>query len=322
MKKLVSLFLAAALLLAAPTAALAADGADLVTDAYSAQFDFSGNVCDYHIPQINMSGAGVTALNAIIWRDIYDGCVAEIEYMARDSYYEDYWPGIMGVDYHWARNGDVLSIWVRLQGDTDNDQYYVYNMSLSSGEQISNADLLQAAGVTREQFNDLLRTVLSDRLDQTRAYMSEDYMEMMGKDALSDRNLGMAMPYLGMGGSLCTVAWVYTPAGAGRYLETLTLVPGDMESQLINFIENCDRQYFTENDIEGFTKEMCVYARNGVYARSGRGFSDQGLLDYFLQFSWYSPDIPPEQFSDSYLNEYQTQNVALVLAYEQAHGYL
>lgn len=315
MKKIICLLMAAAVLAGLPAAALAAG--DPVTEAYHYTRSSSGDTWDYHIPELTLSGPGAAAVNAAIWEELYYGYVAEAEYSG-----DDYWPAAMGMDYSWAVNDDTLSLWVRVQGMTDNDSYYVYNVSLTDGERLSDRELLKAAGVSRERFNDLLRSALAAKMDAFPSFEGDDYTGQLREEGLSDGNLALAKPYMGRGGSLCAVAWVYTPAGAGRYLQTLTLIPGDTDAQVASFIERSDSQYLTEADLEGFDAKMCEYARNGVYARAGRGFQSAELQEYFSQFAWYTPSIAPSAFSDSMLNDYQIRNIALVLAYEQAHGYL
>ena len=315
MKKLISILPAAVVLTGLPAAALAAS--DPVSEAYSTSYTLDGTTVEYHIPRVDIAGPGAAAVNAAIWDELYNGYVVYVENSGGD-----YWPQAVGMDYSWAVNDSVLSLWVSVHGMTDNNEYYVYNVSLTDGERLSDRELLQAAGVSRERFNDLLRTALTEKLDAFPSVGAGDYVQELRTECLSDDNLALGKPYMGRGGSLCAVAWVYTPAGAGRYLQTLTLIPGDTDAQVTSFIERSDSQYLTEADLEGFDAKMCEYARNGVYARAGRGFQSAELRQYFSQFSWYQPTVDPSAFTDSMLNDYQIKNIALVLAYEQAHGYM
>lgn len=87
------------------------------------------------------------------------------------------------------------------------------------------------------------------------------------------------------------------------------------------FILNCDREYFTKEDLLGFDEEMCRISRNGIYARLGRKFQDEALVNYFIKFDWYNPTINPEDFSEELLNEYQIANRDLIIEYEEEQGY-
>ena len=90
---------------------------------------------------------------------------------------------------------------------------------------------------------------------------------------------------------------------------------------LLYWIENCDKMYLTMADLDGFDKQMCTYARNACYAKSGRMFNSSELQAYFSQFAWYNPTVSPDRFNASMLNAYQNANINLVLEYERAHGY-
>lgn len=80
-------------------------------------------------------------------------------------------------------------------------------------------------------------------------------------------------------------------------------------------------RYLAKEELAGFTADECRIARNEIYARHGRIFDDEGLQAYFSQFDWYNPQIRPEDFSDTLLNEYEAANLALILEYESEMGY-
>lgn len=87
------------------------------------------------------------------------------------------------------------------------------------------------------------------------------------------------------------------------------------------FLLNCDKVYFTKEDLVGLDADMCRIARNGIYARLGRKFQDEELTRYFEQYDWYVPTIEPEDFSDDMLNEYEITNRDLIVEYEEEQGY-
>lgn len=90
----------------------------------------------------------------------------------------------------------------------------------------------------------------------------------------------------------------------------------DETDPLQMFIENCDRRYFSEADISGFSEEDCLIARNAIYAKSGRIFTNSKLKNYFQKYSWYTPLIAADSFTEEILNTYQTANRDLVVEYE------
>lgn len=78
-----------------------------------------------------------------------------------------------------------------------------------------------------------------------------------------------------------------------------------------------DSQYITAEEMEGLTKEDCRIARNEIYARHGRRFSDEVLQAYFETCSWYYGYISPEEFDDNVLNDVERYNIEMIKAYEE-----
>ncbi len=312
------------------------DDPGLVTDAFVYQGSDEFGPAEYRVPTINLPGA--EAVNAQIWQDMYEttlGGDAGIESRQGNGGFI-----VRNMFYRWAVNGDVLSVWATAELDVnDIVEYFVYNVSYPDGAQLSDDELLARAGMDPDQFRELSRLALTSKFNALYGGLQDPDLVSFKEDQLaqtqSDENVQTVQPFLDDNGAMCVIGRIYSMAGAEYYCYALTLpdpsallqataAPAQPagDSRLIYFIEHSDTQYFSQSDIAGFTEEMCNYARNGVYARSGRGFLDQDLLNYFLQFDWYSPDIPPAQFSESYLNDYQIKNIALVLAYEQDHGFM
>ena len=90
---------------------------------------------------------------------------------------------------------------------------------------------------------------------------------------------------------------------------------------LQNWVENCDTKKFTNADLETFDSDDCRLARNAIFAKSGRIFSDKALQQYFEQFDWYHPTVSPDDFSNSMLNDIQLYNRDLIINYEESRGY-
>lgn len=72
-----------------------------------------------------------------------------------------------------------------------------------------------------------------------------------------------------------------------------------------------DSRYLTDADVEGLTIQGINYGKNEIYARHGRRFKSQELMDYFESKSWYQGLYDPQDFDDNYaytLNEYERRN--------------
>lgn len=74
-------------------------------------------------------------------------------------------------------------------------------------------------------------------------------------------------------------------------------------------------------ECEGMNALECRIARNEIYARHGRLFSDESLQAYFDSCSWYEGFIEPEEFSEELLNEIELANIDVIKAYEESQGF-
>ncbi len=218
MKKFWSMLLAAGLLLSLSVPALA--DADTVADAYAYTDETRDYGGEYRIPQINLPGPGAAATNAAIWRDLYEGYMYDVQH-AVDS---GEWTSIQNIGYSWTVSGDVLSILADVAYDyNDIHDYYVYNVSLTDGERMSDKELFGAAGTDRAGFNDLVRAAVSAAYDDMAGMGDAQFLETQRAASLADDVIAWAMPYLGADGTLCAAAIVYPLAGPERYTRLFTL---------------------------------------------------------------------------------------------------
>lgn len=74
--------------------------------------------------------------------------------------------------------------------------------------------------------------------------------------------------------------------------------------------------YLEPDDLEELTDAELRLARNEIYARHGRMFNDKELQEYFDSCDWYNGTIEPEDFSENVLNEYEKENLELIVSYE------
>lgn len=86
-------------------------------------------------------------------------------------------------------------------------------------------------------------------------------------------------------------------------------------------LPDSDKRNYDESEIEGLTAKQCILARNEMYARHGRAFTNVDLEAYFETKSWYSPMIPADEFNNSVLNKYEVYNKKLVTEYEKKMGF-
>ena len=66
------------------------------------------------------------------------------------------------------------------------------------------------------------------------------------------------------------------------------------------------------------SKKELTYAKYEIYARKGCKFDSSEVQNYFNSKSWYNPTIEAEDFSDSLLNYYEIENLALLAKMERS----
>ena len=85
-------------------------------------------------------------------------------------------------------------------------------------------------------------------------------------------------------------------------------------------LANSNVDYLTETDITGLTLQEINYAKNEIYARHGRRFESQELMNYFTSKSWYEGIYDPDDFdanySDDVLNDYEKKNAEFLRSVE------
>lgn len=87
-------------------------------------------------------------------------------------------------------------------------------------------------------------------------------------------------------------------------------------------LPNSDSVFLTKQDLIGMDLDQLRLARNELYARHGRRFSDQALQTYFDSCNWYTGTIAPDAFNDSsMLNACEIANRDLIVQYEKERGF-
>lgn len=96
--------------------------------------------------------------------------------------------------------------------------------------------------------------------------------------------------------------------------------------QAANFLlSQSATRYLEMKDVSGFSQQKLNYARNEIYARHGRKFKSQELMDFFNATDWYEGTISPEAFDENMLNDYERANADFLreIEYENApDGYV
>lgn len=312
------------------------DSDSLVTDAYMDVIIDGNNIFCYHIPQVNLKGNRGSAVNHTMYDQLYNILATDV-YPVMEKYN---YPELSEMVYTWGQNGDLISIVVETNATTYAwTDYYVYTISADTGKIITQEEVLALYGYDSESFLPVAYAALKSNWDgrlDFRDRVGKEWFDDRVEKTLSEQNLRDCIPFIAPDGSLGFVARIYSLAAGDSYYHLMyakndatnswhiecqidhtsaqTMAPTD--DPLEYFIENCDRVYFSEEDVANFDDEMCVYARNAIYAKSGWAFNDQELKQYFSRYSWYSPSVNPSDFTEDMLNDYQIANRNLIIRYE------
>lgn len=312
------------------------DYENLVTDAYQDAFvDDDGFDYCYHIPQFNLRGNWAQQIN----KTIYDQCYALLKeevYAGMDEYG---YPYLEDMVYCWGYHEDFASVVIEtnmtMYADTE---YMVFTISTSTGKEISTDELLASYGMNQEEFYAIVRNRLKQYWDEKRDIRNDvgpEFFDDRVTNTLADSNIRDVIPFINQAGGLSFVANIYSLAAGDSYLHLIN-AEGTLQMEYLEcskdhskdtaeptgdvlqyFIEYCDKLYFTEEDVQTFDDEMCMYARNAIFAKSGRKFQSQSLQDYFGKYSWYMPSVEADAFSEDLLNRKQLANLAAIQAREE-----
>lgn len=91
----------------------------------------------------------------------------------------------------------------------------------------------------------------------------------------------------------------------------------DAETEFV--FKDSDSRYLTEEDLEGMDAWQLLMARNEIYARHGRLFSNPEIQAYFNEKSWYQGTVAPEVFDAQIMdifNDYELANIEFIRAHE------
>lgn len=77
-------------------------------------------------------------------------------------------------------------------------------------------------------------------------------------------------------------------------------------------LADSSKKYLKTADLEGFSENELIFARNEIFAKHGRLFNDAELQNYFNNKTWYRGIIAPGDFKEAVLNNYEKKNVEFI----------
>lgn len=98
---------------------------------------------------------------------------------------------------------------------------------------------------------------------------------------------------------------------------TETTVTADEIKDVASYIlPDSSSRVLQRSELKLLSKDGLRLARNEIYARHGRIFTDKTVRDYFSKQEWYQGTIRPESFSDDLLSKVERYNVKLIQSEE------
>lgn len=92
--------------------------------------------------------------------------------------------------------------------------------------------------------------------------------------------------------------------------------PAEDDESNYYILPQSSQRLLTYIDIENFTKQDMMLARNEIFARHGRKFSDEDVRTYFEAQGWYKGSIEPGDFSMSVISDIEQKNIDFLKQYE------
>ena len=78
-------------------------------------------------------------------------------------------------------------------------------------------------------------------------------------------------------------------------------------------ILSSDQREYTIEELKDYPEDILYLALNEIYARHGYIFRNEDLQNYFMGQIWYTPLVEGENFSDEVFNEYEKENLKVLL---------
>lgn len=186
---------------------------DIVYDYYTTEL----NGTTSRIPVINLENENIDKINKEIL-DLTEYKLKEAEKLVSQDNY-----GLVNVDYRWYQTDDLLSVVVALRYGTGKNEYHVFNVNVTTGEEIDNSEILDMAKIKQDEFSDKCVEAVTDYFDKLYDKDDATFTEATGYEVARSNTIDESnfstmktQMYLNNSGEIMIVAKIYTLAGAGE----------------------------------------------------------------------------------------------------------
>ncbi|MCC8128374.1 MAG: SH3 domain-containing protein [Clostridiales bacterium] len=206
---------------------------------------------------------------------------------------------------------------------------YVYSSYLSSSADSStdNSSTDSSSSDNSSSDDNVSITTTNDTVYATTGVYVRDYPSASTGKVVTTLTKGQSVTRLGTtssGWSKVTVGgvtgYVYSSylstSSSGSSDSTITVGTATVTGYILPYSNS---KYYTASELSGLSKSQLRLARNEIYARHGRKFTDSDLQSYFNSCSWYSGTIDAATFDanvSNYLNSYEIANLSLIVELE------
>ena len=198
-------------------------------DVYSLEreyqdYDDSIQLLNLHVPHILLDSAEIEALNQTIraaHQNQIDNALASLDEYGNPG-------GLAALTYEWYVNGDLLTLIIMSYYPYDDGytNYDIYSVRISEKRPAAEEEILAAAGMSRDSYQELIRAALGsaylNSMAPGRAHMGDEFPDWFDR-TMGSENLNDTQPYLGENGDLYIMGWILIPAGGGRYPRLIDL---------------------------------------------------------------------------------------------------
>lgn len=188
---------------------------------------------EIHIPEIQLPDS-FSAVNSIN-REIKEKYLADGEAWASDPSNTTGGRNYGDIKYDWYRNDDVLSLVISASFcNYDGTEYQVYNISVSTGQQLSNSQLVSRAGWTEDSYQSSVKEALLSQywekagpaLDSLKSSGDLTEERIASYHNLYENTVSYAQeaaPFLGENGDLYIIGSYGVDAGGGSETRRINL---------------------------------------------------------------------------------------------------
>ena len=239
----------------------------VVTAYEKSGVDQTGFGYSWSIPKIEGGSGAFDRINQEIWKTYYDGVVNEgLSALEKGTSVTS-----PEISYQWAINGDILSLLVIHHYLDPSSDYLLYNVSVSTGKDVSRSDILKYKGLSDDAYTLKVRqaigTVLREGNPDVESWKDADMIKSFNTcltNSLSDKNVSEeTRPYLNDKGQLCIAAKVYSVGGAPYYLDYIN-------TETIRVAEDYDKPVtVSAASADGNTVELTFTTERQDYTISG-----------------------------------------------------